>query len=121
MERDIVERLREVKRGSGDIRQVAGKAKLIVPYGNMMNDAADRIEALERENASLRSELDEARKALEPFANYQTADGLPDGFLRIPDEHPLLFNGLGNDCTARVTVGDMRRASAIRQKGEADE
>ncbi|WP_421591160.1 hypothetical protein [Shinella sp. M27] len=70
-----------------------------------------RIEALERENATL-------REALDPFAKYKTADGLPNGFLRIPDSHPVLFNGLGSDIEFVVTVADFRRAAAaIRNMG----
>lgn len=52
-EMDIVERLREVKRGTSDVRVVAGRAKLITPYGNMMNEAADLIESLRSENERL--------------------------------------------------------------------
>lgn len=77
-------------------------------------EAADRIEALERENATLRA-------ALEPFAKYKTADGLPNGFLRIPDQHPVLFNGLGDQPEFVITIGDFRRAAAIRNMGGKDE
>lgn len=52
-EMDIVERLREVKRGTSDVRVVSGRAKLITPYGNMMNEAADLIETLRSENERL--------------------------------------------------------------------
>lgn len=70
-----------------------------------------RIEALERENATLRA-------ALEPFSKYKTADGLPNGFLRIPDQHPVLFNGLGDQVELVITIGDFRQAAAaIRNMG----
>lgn len=67
-----------------------------------------KLEALQRENAEL-------REALKPFARHKTADGLrgPDSLLYIPDDHPLLFNGLGNDARATVTVGDVRRARTL--------
>lgn len=67
-----------------------------------------KLEALERENAEL-------REALKPFAAHQTADGLrgPDSLLYIPDDHPLLFNGLGNNIRVTVTVGHIRRARAL--------
>lgn len=69
---------------------------------------ARQAEALQRENAEL-------REALEPFAAHQTADGLsgPGSLLYIPNDHPILFNGLGNDVRVSVTVGHIRRARAL--------
>jgi hypothetical protein len=54
----------------------------------------------------------ELEAALAPFARYGTADGMPNGFLRINDEHPILFRGLGDDCKPAITIGDFRRARA---------
>lgn len=49
-------------------------------------------------------------EALKPFAEYKTADGYNGtDFLRIKDEHPILFRGLGSSEPA-LTVGDFRRA-----------
>ncbi|WP_430438953.1 hypothetical protein [Shinella sp.] len=62
MTHDLVERLREIKRGSAEVRVVAGRAKLIVPYGNMISEAADKLEAYMAENAALRAENNEIRK-----------------------------------------------------------
>ena len=69
---------------------------------------ARQAEALQRENAEL-------REALKPFAAHKTADGIrgPHSLFYIPNDHPLLFNGLGNDARATVTVGDIRRARAL--------
>lgn len=87
------------------------KNDILVLWGFAVSTAL-QLEALQRENAEL-------REALKPFARHKTADGLrgPDSLLYIPDDHPLLFNGLGNDARATVTVGDIRRAAAIRNMG----
>lgn len=44
-EPDLVERLREVPRGAGYSIQREGY-RTVIPYGNMMNEAADEIERL---------------------------------------------------------------------------
>lgn len=64
--------------------------------------------------------LAEARAALEPFARYETADGegLDDELFRIPDGHALLGNGIGDNWTPVVTVGDFRRARTLTNGGE---
>ncbi len=72
------------------------------------DDSTRQAEVLQRENAEL-------REALKPFARHKTADGLrvPNSLLYIPNDHPILFNGLGNDARATATVGDIRRARAL--------
>jgi len=64
--------------------------------------AADRIEALERENATLRAERDEARKALEPIA-------------RLVGRFSFLSDG--DTATIGLSAYDIRRAAAIRNMG----
>ena len=75
-----------------------------------LRETALKLEAMQREMAKL-------REALRPFAEHQTADGLIDldGLLRLPDGHPLLFNGLGDDLRVTVTIGDVRRARTLIQ------
>lgn len=64
----------------------------------------------------------QAKAALEPFAAYTTADGIDGGapFLRIPDNHPILFNGLGDNAKAVVLVKHFRasRTALAAMKGE---
>lgn len=85
----------------------------------------DVVDAHRSKISLLTSKLEEAEKALEPFARYETADGagLDDELFRSPDEHPLLGNGIGDSWTPVVTVGDFRNARAtldrIRSKPAA--
>lgn len=82
---------------------------------------------LQAENHTLRQQLAAARtaiavkdKALEPFAAYTTADGIgPEGFMRIPGNHPILFNGLGNEAKAVVLVKHFRAARRALKSGGA--
>lgn len=82
-------------------------------HSNACLKAADEIERLRALTAPQLNQhgggVEAAlRAALEPFAQYPTADGLPNGLLRIDDEHPILF--FGQEVIA--TVGDFRRARA---------
>lgn len=66
-------------------------------------------EAITRAEAA-EAEVKRLRQALKPFAEYKTADGYSGtDFLRIKDEHPILFRDLGSSESA-LTVGDFRRA-----------
>lgn len=100
MTHDLVERLREIKRGSADVRVVAGRAKLIVPYGNLINEAADKLEAYMAEIAALRAALEPFAQAANGFdrAPKQTGSRRPLG---VPDKFHILKG---------LTVGDLRRA-----------
>ncbi|PDT86525.1 hypothetical protein [Sinorhizobium sp. BJ1] len=99
--KDLVERLRACANGIGNFKSGKGD------YG-LCDDAADEIDRLRRE-------LEEARKALEPFAQAAAVvDALPAEML------PQDADG-ARDYIARLspTIGDLRRArSAIRKAGE---
>lgn len=93
---------------------------------------AEQIEELvsqrdtaESEAARLRALLAEAREVVEPFAKVKTADGYPDGFLRIPDEHGMLFNatdalGETTNWEPVVLIGHLRAARALAEKLEKE-
>lgn len=105
MERDIVERLKQPMTMSmfSTIGTLAAAALTERRF------AADLIE-------SLRSELDEARKALEPFASISDlVDVETEGF-EDDDTFDLMFHDYLLD---RLPLHDFRRAAAIRQKGES--
>lgn len=70
----------------------------------LMQEAASAI-------SRLSTEVQELRAALRPFAEHDVGV-VNDTVFTIPDEHPLLGNGLGNDWRPTVTVGDFRRARA---------
>jgi hypothetical protein len=80
-------------------------------------DVMAGILALARQAEEKDARIAALETALKPFAAHQTADGLdgPGSLLHIPDDHPLLFNGLGNDLRVTVTVGDVRRARTLTQ------
>lgn len=84
----------------------------VPPIKQRLWDGEDRlllaeIESLRSDNARLAKELEEARKALEPFSVYADLyfDGAQDS-LAVCDE--------SSDFVA--TLGDFRRAAAIRHK-----
>lgn len=107
-------------------------------HRKLREEAAAEIERLRRERDDITLDFSECcqersyllaqvaalREALEPFARYETADGIEGSCLdtlRMPDSHPILFNGIGNDCRAVVTIGDFRRARALSDaKEQAD-
>ncbi|WP_156334086.1 MULTISPECIES: hypothetical protein [unclassified Shinella] len=98
MTHDLVERLR--KTGHTDYA--------------LMDEAADKLEAYMAENAALRAERDDIRKALEPFA--KLAGRFMDETSRRlkPDDHNVW--GYGDET---LTYGDFRlAAAAIRNMGE---
>ena len=68
--------------------------------GKLLTNTRIRAETAERER-------DEAREALKPFAKWKVAEGLPNGMLRTPDQHPIL---IGTEHI--VYAGDFRRARA---------
>lgn len=70
----------------------------LVENNSLKSDAQTRIETLER--------------ALRPFAEHDAGAVAAVGVFSIPDEHPLLGTGLGNDWRPSITVGDFRRARA---------
>lgn len=108
MTHDLVERLREIKRGAADVRVVAGRASLIVPYGNMINDAADKLEAYMAEIAALRAEKDELRKAtIEEAATIAYVEAVKHCSAR--DGKTLIGHPVGQGI-----------AAAIRRLGERD-
>lgn len=72
-------------------------------------EAADRIEALERENATLRA-------ALEPFAAEAEKWAAVHGDDLIPNLTPSVTEACDRELAA-FTVGDLRRAAAIRNMG----
>ncbi|MGJ7039202.1 hypothetical protein J2Y63_002457 [Shinella sp. BE166] len=80
----------------------------------IMGLAADLIEALRSDISRLTKALDEARKALEPFAECAPEwDGEPDSlhvFLEWNDE---------NQPVPSIPVADFRRAAAIRHNATA--
>ncbi|KNY16926.1 hypothetical protein AKG11_11425 [Shinella sp. SUS2] len=79
-----------------------------------MDEAADKLEAYMAENAALRAERDDIRKALEPFA--KLAGRFMDETSRRlkPDDHNVW--GYGDET---LTYGDFRlAAAAIRNMGE---
>jgi hypothetical protein len=85
----------------------------------------DRATSAEAEAARLRALLAEAREVVEPFAKVKTADGYPDGFLRIPDEHGMLFNatdalGETTNWEPVVLIGHLRAARALAEKLEKE-
>ena len=86
-------------------------------------DLARQAEAMKREMAEKDARIAALEAGLRPFAAHKTADGLrgPDGLLYIPDDHPLLFNGLGSDARVTMTVGDVRRARALIGGGNAED
>lgn len=80
-----------------------------------------RIEALERENATLRAERDEARKVLEPFAQAAWVVRYTERLQarEFGDDQPFQ-SGLAwqkDGVTRTITYGDLRRAAAIRNMG----
>lgn len=84
-----------------------------VNVDSVLSQMGDVVPMLLHRAEAAEAEIDALRKALAPFCKYTTADGLPGGLLRIPDEHPVLFNGTGDDCKIVVTVGDFRRARTL--------
>lgn len=77
-------------------------------------------ESLRSDNARLAKELEEARKALEPFARYATVYdeayggmGIAPGDLEMTQ---LISSPFSIRDTFAVTLGDLRRAAAIRHK-----
>lgn len=86
-------------------------------------DIVRQAEAMKREMAEKDARIAALEAALKPFSAHQTADGIdgPGSLLHIPDEHPLLFNGLGSDLHVTVTVGDVRRARALIGGGNAED
>lgn len=64
MEVPLVEQLLSVPVHFREFREVGRFHSRNIPYGRMCNDAADRIQSLERELAAAVRERDEARKAL---------------------------------------------------------
>lgn len=83
-------------------------------------DFVRQAEAMKREMAEKDARIAALEEALKPFAAHQTADGIngPGSLLHIPDEHPLLFNGLGSDLNVTVTVGNIRRARTLLEKND---
>lgn len=70
--------------------------------------------------AELEKRLSDAERVIEPFAKVKTADGYPDGFLRIPDEHGMLFNatdalGETTNWEPVVSIGHLRAARAYME------
>lgn len=96
-----------------DIAAGSDRSAIVARIIIAKNEAENRAETAERL-------LAEARAALEPFARYETADGegLDDELFRIPDGHALLGNGIGDNWTPVVTVGDFRRARTLTNGGE---
>ncbi|RYC10130.1 hypothetical protein [Ciceribacter ferrooxidans] len=97
-----------------DIASETGKGK----FGQRPTKAGpDEKLALHARAIAAEARLAEAVKLMEPFASVTTADGLPDGFLRIPDDHPFLFNATGfpgeETWKPVVTVGHLRAARAF--------
>lgn len=64
---------------------------------SVMNGAAAELRRLS-------AEVQELRAALRPFAEHDVGV-VSDPVFTIPDEHPLLGNGIGNDWHPPVTVG----------------
>lgn len=104
--------------------------QLAVANGNRAKEEHSRAEAAERQAEAMKREMAEKdariaalEETLKPFAAHETADGIdgPGSLLLIPDEHPLLFNGLGSDLHVTVTVGDVRRARALIGGGNAED
>lgn len=62
---NLIDRLREVERGAGHSYAVEGRystpCQRVVPYGNMMNEAADLL-------ATQAATIERLRGALEPFS-----------------------------------------------------
>ncbi|TCU34026.1 hypothetical protein [Rhizobium azibense] len=146
---DIVERLRSatVQEWQTYKSGVVENAKWPVD-SDLANEAATLITDLRARCASLEAERDEYKaeyfrrhneavdnftraivaeamcadlaKALEPFSQYPTADGLPDGFLRLGDNHVILFKGMGDDCEPVATTGDFRRAKFVLESYRKD-
>jgi hypothetical protein len=72
---------------------------------SQLGEAADALDAAEAQVTRL-------TEALRPFAEHDAGIVEAVGVFSIPDEHPLLGIGLGNDWRPSVTVGDFRRARA---------
>lgn len=98
----------EIGHGESDLSAEAAFALAISDAG---------LPPLQARAIAAEARLAEAVKLMEPFASVTTADGLPDGFLRIPDDHPFLFNATGfpgeETWKPVVTVGHLRAARAF--------
>lgn len=81
-------------------------------YQRARQRAADAV----RDGIALEAEVTRLREALEPFAEHDTGAVEAVGIFSIPDEHPLLGTGLGNDWRPSITVGDFRRARSALSK-----
>lgn len=86
--------------------------KLVLSVGEHVTK---RSEYLARAEAA-EAEVTRLREALEPFAEHDTGAVEAVGIFSIPDEHPLLGTGLGNDWRPSITVGDFRRARSALSK-----
>lgn len=107
-------------------RETNGQSKEFMDWAVFMivqafnEQRARQAEAMKREMAEKDARIAALEEALKPFAAHQTADGIngPGSLLHIPDEHPLLFNGLGSDLNVTVTVGNIRRARTLLEKND---
>lgn len=96
-------------------------SRVLDKAAGVIANLARQAEAMKREMAEKDARIAALEVALKPFAAHRTADGIngPGSPLHIPDNHPLLFNGLGSDTHVTVTVGDVRRARALIGGGNA--
>lgn len=101
-DQDIVEKLRQM---------AAVETSTLFSQRLALKTAANLIESLRSELARIAKEREEAMKALEPFAKVAL---VYDGH---EDTDPVLAV-IHSGERINVTVGDLRRAAAIRQMGE---
>lgn len=88
----------------------------ILDYNEVIPAFGRYVDAIKAERHELRAEVTRLREALEPFAEHDTGAVEAVGIFSIPDEHPLLGTGLGNDWRPSITVGDFRRARSALSK-----
>lgn len=109
MTHDLVERLRDYG--------LTLEESVVICDRRVVDEAADRIEKLERENATLRAEKDEMRKALERIAAMWGTAGSEKGL-------PCLITDLNGTRESHTSTGvfasDVARQAlaAIRNMGE---
>lgn len=109
--------------GRALVKPAAAKGGAWVRYADhastieALQEWQDRATTAESEASALRKRVEELEGALRPFGRVETADGLPDGFLRIPDSHAVLFNRTGDKLEVAVTVGDIRHARTLTEGG----